>query len=284
KCWVELPDSLFISKSLRVLKCDCGLEFEPPTSISLPALETLHLSSTLFLKDNIVELLKSCPVLESLMLEDLQLYVLKKFTIYAPQVKHLEIRNWFGLEPARCKIEIYAPNLLSLKCADHMKRDFWVETLCSPHIADFCMQVGMSYEEDNWLPEEQSKKYIMRMMNYLRAVRNVKSLVISPLMVEVLKPWCFSCAKVFSKTSATLGSLSMQFLNLRVMVLENISVIQQHSDSICGILRFLNISPNVETLTVKVTKDVVMDLISGSFAEECCGLGGDECGCFQKSI
>ncbi|KAF5182403.1 F-box domain [Thalictrum thalictroides] len=172
----ELPKCLFNCESLKLLRFKFSFHFTLPScSIYLPALKAIHLSSITFKDDNLSKLLVNCPILEALVLVEIEFDMLEKLTIFAPQLKHLTIHKCNDgdySDPIVCKIEIFAPNLISFWCNDHMAREFSVETFSSPVIAEFDMRIEAIYifesEKGVELPEEKNEEYALHAIKYLR--------------------------------------------------------------------------------------------------------------------
>ncbi|KAF9588823.1 hypothetical protein IFM89_016183 [Coptis chinensis] len=255
-----LPLCLFTCESLTVLKLNFGCWQYPlvlPDLISLPALKTLHLKSIRFKNDNLTSnFLSSCPVLELLIIMHSELAGMNNLTIYCSELKHLVIETYSydgeHDEPVHCKIKIYAPKLVSFRCKDYMGKDYSFESLPSLVNVDIDMEVESlyKYKRDDGI-EFPAEEYVERIIRYLREIRHLKSLTLGAWFLQII-----------SKPPAALESLSMQFLSLRYIKLKT----WLSGDCIRAMKSLLNMSPNVETLTVEVNKE--MPIINSSKIEE----------------
>ncbi|KAF9588814.1 hypothetical protein IFM89_016174, partial [Coptis chinensis] len=256
---LHLPSCLFECKPLKVLKLKFGsiqvpLKLRPwffyPGDIALPNLKTLHLESVCFVGEELAnKLFSNCPVLESLVIINSQFVKLKSFLIIGPNLKHIVIENCsdeLDVDSSYCEIIIHASKLVALRCKDHMDRHYTLEMPCS--LVDVSMDMGIE-DLRGWLrggrlQTERKKQYALNMLTYLKSVCSVRSLTLSPWLIEV-----FSNNPGIEKSL----SVSVQFQNLRYMKLKT----WLSRDHIPAILCLLHISPNVETLILEVTKKMV---------------------------
>ncbi|KAJ0102050.1 hypothetical protein Patl1_05007 [Pistacia atlantica] len=108
----ELPDALFSSDTLKILRLDMRVLFKVPPLKHLSNLKTLRLWSVTFEGDQSTEqILSGCPVLEELDLYRCFWKNTVKVTVSVPTLRTLEISSLHSLRLFR----IYAENLISLK-------------------------------------------------------------------------------------------------------------------------------------------------------------------------
>ncbi|OVA14883.1 F-box domain [Macleaya cordata] len=260
----QLPhECLFSCKSLRILKLnfcfgDCPTELKIPDSMSLPRLKTLVLRGFRFeySSNNIANKIFSsscCPVLESLSLSGC-VFNETGLDISAPQLKHLEIENYRYFYPPSYSneenfdeedeypIKLYAPNLISFDCKDHlMSRDYSIENLSALVKAEIGLGTDV-YDGDEvpYLNDKERKLYSQRMMKFLRALHNVETLAIRAPFLYVV-----------SADTALLESTHIQFCNIRCLKLRT----WLSRDCINSITYILRISPNIETLFLDIIRD-----------------------------
>ncbi|PIA58683.1 hypothetical protein AQUCO_00500555v1 [Aquilegia coerulea] len=246
----KLPFRLFTCQSLKVLKLEFGSSYvclRLPEFISLPVLKTVHLKSVRFSDESRTsKFFSSCVVLESLAIIycDFSFYLLENLIISCPKLKHLVIENdidredWYG--KGYCKVKIFAPYLESLRCRDHLGRDYVIENSSSLVKVEIYMEKEKTEDLDCGELSDTTKEYGARVISVLSAVRNVRELTLSPWLLEV----------IFNPPVAQLESVSLQFLNLRHLKLKTWLC----NESIHAITYLLNISLNVETLIVEVKK------------------------------
>ncbi|KAJ0076456.1 hypothetical protein Patl1_33606 [Pistacia atlantica] len=113
---IVLPDSLFTSESLNILKLNFG--FKVPLSIQLPNLKTLHIRVRDNLSAQLLEkLFSSCPVIQELTLHIDRLNNSEKITISSPTLKTLLVvcRDSSLRELEDFVMTIYAEKLSYLK-------------------------------------------------------------------------------------------------------------------------------------------------------------------------
>ncbi|XP_031259824.1 putative FBD-associated F-box protein At5g53635 [Pistacia vera] len=108
----ELPDALFSSDTLKILRLDMRVLFKVPPLKHLSNLKTLRLWSVTFEGDQSTEqILSGCPVLEELDLYRCFWKNTVEVTVSVPTLRTLEISSLLSL----CLFRIYAENLISLK-------------------------------------------------------------------------------------------------------------------------------------------------------------------------
>ncbi|KAF9588378.1 hypothetical protein IFM89_016172 [Coptis chinensis] len=195
------------------------------------------------------KLFSSAPVLELLIVVDCRFREkMKNLIISSLKLKYLVIENCCDgydkfVKQAYCKITIFAPNLVSLRLKDHLGRDYSIEYFPSLVNANIDMEKEILVEidfETALISTKEKDEYAKRVIRYLNAVCNVRALTVSPWLLEV----------VSNPPVALVEALSLQFLNLRHLKL----ITWLSSDCIHAITYLLNISPNLESLNVKLIK------------------------------
>ncbi|XP_022717729.1 F-box/FBD/LRR-repeat protein At4g26340-like [Durio zibethinus] len=107
---LKLPCALFTAKTLHVLKLNHGIELDVPGTVSLPCLKVLHLVWIKCRRDESVSrLFCGCPVLQELLLKNLDCDNALNFNISIPTLKSLFISFFTG--QVSCKLKINAPIL-----------------------------------------------------------------------------------------------------------------------------------------------------------------------------
>ncbi|XVE80154.1 hypothetical protein DITRI_Ditri14bG0116700 [Diplodiscus trichospermus] len=87
---LKLPCSLFIEKSLTILKLKHGIELDVSAIVSLPCFKVLHLVWIKFTNDeSFSRLFFACPVLQELLPQKLDYDNALKFNISIPTLKIL---------------------------------------------------------------------------------------------------------------------------------------------------------------------------------------------------
>jgi hypothetical protein len=110
---LELPESLFISKTLMILKLRSNFIINIPKSGCLPSLKFLHVTVHYFLHDSMLRLFSCCPVLEDLTIDGrLRSCVFSNLEVAAPALKTLRICYYTGW--AGYNILINCPKLENL--------------------------------------------------------------------------------------------------------------------------------------------------------------------------
>lgn len=145
---VKLPQHLFTSTDLVVLKLSGNLRCRSPFMVSLPCLKVLRLIFLEFLDDgSLRNLISGCPVLE-----ELEIYMsprdnMNTLCICSSTLKKLFVYNEFNGTSAQCGVVIKAPSLETLKLRDNVSRVFEVDELPSLVKANFHVWVhGDEYE------------------------------------------------------------------------------------------------------------------------------------------
>lgn len=130
---IALPSSIFISKSLEILKLEGDLLVRVPSLVSLPRLECLNLKEVIYGCDESVrKLIGGCPVLKSLYIKRNRYDNVGLFTVFSNTLRHLEIiASGFACiqENTYLKLEINAPCLKYLRLCDCVSKDFSFQSL-----------------------------------------------------------------------------------------------------------------------------------------------------------
>nr|DAD23321.1 TPA_asm: hypothetical protein HUJ06_024784 [Nelumbo nucifera] len=228
----DLPICLYTCKSLTVLKLNLNFAtLNLPSSIYLPSLKTLQLSSLAFPNDDLTEkLFSSCPILESLILRDCALGNLKILRICSSSLQRLSIDGLpkeLGLSNGTiaCQIKVSTPRLLSFEYSDHMGQDISIENMSSLEYA------YISFDFD-W--EENEPLCVHCVTKFLRGLSNAKVLKVSSTSIQLLSP-----------ASNSLGRLPM-FYNLSRLNLGAAAT----KENIRVITSFLHSAPNLEILAI----------------------------------
>ncbi|KAI3850811.1 hypothetical protein MKX03_028524 [Papaver bracteatum] len=270
---MKLPDCMFTScKSLTKFKFRGGgrdmTDFALPNiPMCFPRLRYLELTGVSLLGDENLtsKLFSSCPVLESLVLTNCSL-------------KHFKLDNYDtyeSIDEYAITVKLSAPNLASLICKDYMSRDYALENLSSLITADIGMRVKDNYED--YTPEKPKiyselsmavkELYGARMINFLRAVRNVMDLKLSsPGLLEV----------VSGSLDLLASGPSFHFSNLRFLKVETwVISLWRYSGPTNAVAYLVRISPNIESifLTIELAKlntnDTEGGWIAGSSSFPC---------------
>lgn len=143
----ELPDSIYTSKALEILKLNSVFNLKiPPSGICFPSVKILHLELFELANSLIKRLFSICPVLEDLSIKIYGLYPDSVINIISPTMKRLTIRVGSLEEDERiflicgpknvlyhmdCKVMIKAPNLNCLYIQDGTLVPFMLHELHS---------------------------------------------------------------------------------------------------------------------------------------------------------
>ncbi|THG00938.1 putative FBD-associated F-box protein At5g56700 [Camellia sinensis] len=147
---VELPQSLFTSVNLVVLKLAGAVFFGFPMPVFLPSLKVLHLHSLKFLDDDSFQnILSGCPVLEELDIERTNLWDnIKTLCICSSTLKKLRMYdNFCGTSLQQKSVVIKTPVLEIFQLTD-MYSVFDVDELPSLVKANFTIYFGDHRSED----------------------------------------------------------------------------------------------------------------------------------------
>ncbi|KAI3979480.1 hypothetical protein MKX01_001672 [Papaver californicum] len=251
---VTFPDLLFRSQSLEKLVIKLNRRFcttvNPPNAPKLDKLRYLRLGS--FIIQDLNGLISNCPVLETFILEDINMYSADELRVQSRNLRQFEILNDLPNFTLATRIRIQTPNLISLVCKDFMLQEYSLDALSSLQYADVGMirdgeqQVVVSEAieiiEEHW----KENSYPLQMMAFVTALRNVRSLTISSL----------TFFEVLSKVS-DLDDQLIDFPNLQHLKLTT------WSTSRCwpAITLFLRTSPHLEvfSLTLQEPEYLVED-------------------------
>ncbi|KAJ4963957.1 hypothetical protein NE237_023896 [Protea cynaroides] len=193
---LELPPCLFTCKSLRVLKLDMDyvpLELKLPDSMDLPLLKTLHLEFFNLDEKLMAKILSGCPAMETLILRMCQFKYARNLIICSHELKKLVIETCFmdhcGLDD--CKVNIWAPNLTSLRCIDYMTKEYFLGNLSALVSAEFDMKIeeGCAFEEMLELSIESKQLYSQHMIKCLQGLCRVKTLTLSAWLLKKNLSW-----------------------------------------------------------------------------------------------
>ncbi|KAH7675536.1 RNI-like protein [Dioscorea alata] len=179
----KLPDSLFTSESLKVLKLDLpGNVLKLPTSVTLINLQTLHLESMSFRDNNVIwELISSCPKLENLCMNNCSMYRMKILNICSSELQNLSLIGC-DILPS-CEVKISAPKLKSLRYNCPVVLKFSLEHLCTLTKADIDIQGSLYFVKSN-------KEHAKRAIKIIGRLNNVRTLTLSSRCIEVF--FCLS--------------------------------------------------------------------------------------------
>ncbi|KAJ0046230.1 hypothetical protein Pint_04896 [Pistacia integerrima] len=217
----ELPDALFSSDTLKILRLDMRVLFKVPPLKHLSNLKTLRLWSVTFEGDQSTEqILSGCPVLGELDLYRCFWKNTVEVTVSVPTLRTLEISSLHSLRLFR----IYAENLISLKCRS-----------CFPVQVLLC---NMSSLKDSLFHEEyygyKKKECAQRAIKLIGGAHNVETLTLSNDILE-----CLSFEENLHTCLPTFHTLA----HLKV-----ISSNYGHTNG--ALMNFLLKSPNVESLEI----------------------------------
>ncbi|MCL7026059.1 hypothetical protein MKW94_012226, partial [Papaver nudicaule] len=246
----QFPRRLF-SCNLRslVLKQNGGicLPMVLPGSINLPHLKSLRIQRYSFDNEELTnELFSGCPLLESLVLNHCK-FPHMNVQIFNPNLKHLEIyrslmRSTNGLHLDNGEITLCTPSLLSIETNDYMSTDYSLHNLSSVVTVDILSTSVRKYVDappELELPAGIKELFAKRMIQFLRAVHNVKDLKLSYLSLEFA-----------SSALEKLDGQLPQFCNLKCLKLKTSLSI----DSLNAIAYLLKLTPNIESVEINITQ------------------------------
>jgi hypothetical protein len=181
----NLPTNLFnYCKTLVVLKLGGNIVLNPPSSSSslgFPSLKILHLHSVNYANhDSFLILLSFCPILQDLSMEtNVSLFWDPKylFKIFVPTLKrlHLDMPKILSIPPDDINapnLEINTPALEYLNFRGYLDEDVLVENLSN------LVEAVLHYDDDLIVLGN-------KIMNFLMALSNVKSLTLGSFTTEV---------------------------------------------------------------------------------------------------
>ncbi|KAH7861273.1 hypothetical protein Vadar_024080 [Vaccinium darrowii] len=171
-----LPCCLFTCQSLVVLKLSMDWSLKVPSLTRFSILKTLELSYVTFSDDNSTQhLFSSCPMLQELALVNCGWKNLNTITICIPTLKRLTIENSILLmDVLSCVPNIYAANLIHLRCISWLVVDFHLYNLFS--LVDASIGLYENLEED----------VTPRMLRLLTEIFNVEKLTITDETLKYL--------------------------------------------------------------------------------------------------
>ncbi|XP_028079079.1 FBD-associated F-box protein At2g26860-like [Camellia sinensis] len=175
---VELPQSLFTSVNLVVLKLAGDVCFGFPMPVFLPSLKVLHLHTLTFLDDDSFQnILSGCPVLEELDIERTNLWDnIKTLCICSSTLKKLRLYNNFCGASLQQSVVIKTPVLEIFQLNDNSSSVFDVDELPSLVKAKFTIYF------DNY----RSEDYYNGVVGMLGKISNVQHLELSNVIPKVV--------------------------------------------------------------------------------------------------
>ncbi|XP_026451121.1 F-box/LRR-repeat protein At3g26922-like [Papaver somniferum] len=232
---VTLPVCLFTSESLTKLEIDfednysyCTLDL--PHAISFPRLKILRISGIDFQDEVLVrQLFSSCPLLEDLCLTDCDFCHINLSSISAPKLKSFTLTG--GMPMVSVGLKIDAPNLVSIKTlfnfdsnrldGDWLPVDFVVDNFPSLVHVDLCFR-GFFRSSDDF---HTLSKFIMRLSNVQRL-------------------------HLSSDYSGQEIKRLINILSTSLPTFENLIHLETEFTRAYTLLKFLQFTPNLESLTI----------------------------------
>ncbi|KAI3941905.1 hypothetical protein MKW98_009115 [Papaver atlanticum] len=195
---VTFPEILFTSESLEKLVIKLNYRYltsvQQPKSPRLDKLQYLWLGS--FATQDLNELISNCPVLETLIFEDITMESNNELRVQSDSLRQFEILNdatyLYAQYTLATRIRITTPNLLSFVCKDFMLQEYDMQDLSSLQSAEVgiikeIQEDAVVSNDDELTVEVKERTYPGRMLTFLTALNNVKNLTItSPTFLEVL--------------------------------------------------------------------------------------------------
>ncbi|XP_026429826.1 F-box/LRR-repeat protein At4g14103-like [Papaver somniferum] len=224
-----VPLDLFSCESLTMLDFDFGKEhvLDFSQSISLPKLKVLRLSCILFKdKELTQQFLSNCPTLEELVLCRCRQEDLDVLSFSALRLKLFALKG--SLRERFCynlRLEIDAPNLVSIEYGGWLPRDFLAGNFPSLVEADLC------HARDNEIITLNS------LSKFVRLCSNIKHLKAS-----------YKCFQIFGIANVPLTS----FPTFNNLVRLEVDYDYPHFPlpSMRSLVKFLHLSPNLESLVI----------------------------------
>ncbi|KAI8009589.1 F-box/FBD/LRR-repeat protein [Camellia lanceoleosa] len=178
---VELPQSLFTSVNLVVLKLAGDVCFGFPMPVFWPSLNVLHLHSLTFLDDDSFQnILSGCPVLEELDIERTNLWDnIKTLCICSSTLKKLRMYDNFCGTTLQHRVVIKTPVLEIFQLNDNASSVFDVDELPSLVKANFTI----------YFDNERSEDYYIGVVGMLGKISNVQHLELSNVIPKGPKNW-----------------------------------------------------------------------------------------------
>ncbi|OVA09211.1 F-box domain [Macleaya cordata] len=137
---IYFPPCFFTCQTLTILDLEIISTIELPESIYFPKLKILRLKYFVFADENMTQkFFSNCPVLEELTLTRCSWLDMEVLCISAPALKRLfitgpSVDGCDGLDD--CKLNIYAPSLLSLRYHEGISKDYSLHSFPSLLDAD----------------------------------------------------------------------------------------------------------------------------------------------------
>ncbi|RZC83636.1 hypothetical protein C5167_046423 [Papaver somniferum] len=275
---------LFHSKSLNKLEMRmtdkelASITF--PELMCLPQLKLLSLHSfVLSSMDSANNLFASCPVLETLVLDNIDIYITdahQNFVISCSELQHLEIKSIWYLESLEFQnsqttiqkpIHLDVPKLTKFICQDFLFREnyhfisdlsslvtadvamFLDETYVENHVNEYGDKVDEDSAQYSKLSVEKRDDFAQRMLKLLGSLHAVKELKLSPGVLEVLVG-----------APGLLDSQPRQFCNMQYLKLE----MWLTGGCACVITYLLELSPNLESLYLTLKESNLQDAFDDS--------------------
>ncbi|KAK9133756.1 hypothetical protein Scep_013284 [Stephania cephalantha] len=225
---------------------DNGEDFPPlllPDWVELPNVKFLQFTRVSIDECFAVQLIGSCPSLETLIIVDSELTFEEEFEIVSRKLVHLGVQCRFPMyqrDVSEFKVRLATPNLKVFRWEDYMVREFvWLEPANVDRI-----EFGLVMDEDGRMAldsaEEYKKMQARHMFKLLEAVSNVNSLTL------------YGCYHLVSfDPSSASDYLSLQFHSLKYLKLET----WLSADCLLATFYMLKICPNVKTLSLHILED-----------------------------
>ncbi|XP_026391125.1 uncharacterized protein LOC113286739 isoform X2 [Papaver somniferum] len=218
-------------------------KFIPPPEMSLPRLKSLRLklNDVSFHDENLTNsFFASFPCLESLIMEFRDGFIDMNLNIALPKLEYLKFDCW-NFE-SNSEVKLHAPSLVSFIFNSYLSTSFTLESL--PSLVNTDIEIKI-YLDDQLPPscpeihEEMEEFHAQHCMRFLRRLHRVKVLTLR---------------NAFSKAlGGSPGILDIQpliFCNLQHLELET----YLSRDCLCSILYVLKISPNIESVSLQISK------------------------------
>ncbi|CAK9166646.1 unnamed protein product [Ilex paraguariensis] len=131
---IALPQCLFTSESLKVLKLSYGITFDIPTDAHFPNLRVVHLTSVLFQDGNSTQrLISGCPALENLVIFKSGIDHIEVFNVCSPTLKRFTLSccadNFEN--DCECTFLVEVPALEYFELTDIVQSHYTLTNLCS---------------------------------------------------------------------------------------------------------------------------------------------------------
>ncbi|OVA11118.1 F-box domain [Macleaya cordata] len=179
----ELPSCIFTCSSLTVLKLNSyNSTLNLPSSVRLPFLKSIQLTSVTFLEDNWNQIFRNCPMLEDVVMEDCDLGNLTVLHISSPSMQRLTIDglpkdSTFYYPLLNHEIRISTPGLLSLKYTDCTMKNIYLENMSS--------LVDATIDFKFYL-DKRVEICLCHVINFLKGISHTKILTLSSSSVQFL--------------------------------------------------------------------------------------------------